>query len=711
MLVYSSGTTEPGQTTLRNPPPAPDQLVKRRLMMARAHKRHPLPEKRRGTSPYVPDAFRPGSKRVLVERSSNSVMKGRDWVAVHRGLAWSSTDAATNAAYSCRSMDYDLAASRRLNREPAWLPMVLAELWGEDGAGFPIKSGFVRMLNRLIEVEREGFIALEVSLPQMAALCGVSMRTIQRWNHLCESRGILEINQGWQKSPNGYTRTHRVYGKLSYRLGGDFVRRVGLALHEDVPGEFPSGGNFRAATKCAAVAIRKEARAHMDAIRDRNWSDSRPHTQRKKRTPPPILHLDMGSGLTEQVQETGPPGTRGGPKREFNKARPLAGSVMASPDLGNREVAPGNLGLRGPNRETQPGKQALRVDGVSDAWQEELRKSTSPFAAAFLAAQTTRLLVFLFCLLSAFPAAAETIVRGKCDHDTRRINWSGAGCGARGGPRNSDAERGTPAADHGDWWQRRSGRIARDGGYSRGVNPADDSGGDPNTGRHVAGLVEPKTRIETMTDEMNNESVVPPPVWALEPTKLDNGSTRYAAKVPAASRDERQPHVLFGMELEERHCVNVTAVSGWIGKSRVHVPVLEVVTGGDVVRNVPRYLVGPVQFKIGFGPKVEFVEFSVTMRPAPVVDVLLSAAAVDGSKLPTAPTVENADGRPMAKIGGGEFSDAERVEEAPEPLIGEAHDDGKPSESVPGPDLGAENRADGAWSEGDQAGDAGHKET
>ena len=683
MPSYSSGTTDDGQTSplgdvlaglaeglappgyvstpcppLRNPPPAPDQLVKQRKCMERAHRHHPIPENRRGTSPWVPDAVRPGAKPVLADRSSNALMKGRDWVAVHRGVAWSDTDARTNAAYSSRCMDYDLAASRRMNREPAWLSMILQELWGDDGAGFPIKAGFVRMFTRLIEAEREGFIGIEISLSDMGALCEVAPRTIQRWTKLCEARGILEVSAGWQAPPRGYTRSHRIFGKLSYRLGGAFVRRVGLALHEDVRGEFPSGGNFRAATKSAAVALRKEARAHTDAVRDRNWQHSLPHLQRKHRAAPP--HSPIGHG--GRVDRNSP-GDRspvpGAPGRAIKiKERPTAGAVLASPDRGNCQFKPGTFGPPEPKSQTQTGEKALRVHGVSAAFQEELRKSGSSFAAAFLSAQTRVLLVLFFFLAAAGTSRAETSDRipELQEHETRRTVGKREGRRTRGNSRDSDARPETATNRNGDWWQCCGRRSAAARPDPRRTYAAIYPGCNPNTGRHFAGAVEPNKRRIRM-NETKDESEVGPAVHELQPKALANGSICYHAKVPALSPSTTGKYVMFVAELEGRHCVNLTAVTGWKGRQRIHCQLMGAWVDGDASANIPRYLTGKVGFRVDYPPGVEHVEFSVTIRAAPAAVVGAKELDDDGRRsvrqrqIDTA--TENGDIEPEREPGNG----------------------------------------------------------
>lgn len=288
---------------------------------------------------------RPGAHRSRPELGAPKLLEAILWMHTRRGREWDVLEAETMAELRARTWGEVQCRSAATHHIPSWF---LSLLPGRIAYGCALFCYFV------LASHRAGALGVLASYTELAALCNVSERTVQRWCKKMESIGFLEVVQTWQRNPNRGRK--RGFWKHLYRPGPAMREIAGMGMLEGAKGLSEAAANF--ARRCARVArarLRTQQRSRSDALwRARNGrraSCSNPEPA--KRAPsPPSLSLDTlatpspppggrGMGAPSSLRGTGV--TASPPHGE---ERPSAVSVPASPAAN----VPSRVGHRPANR-------------------------------------------------------------------------------------------------------------------------------------------------------------------------------------------------------------------------------------------------------------------------------------------------------------------------------------------------------------------------
>lgn len=281
------------------------QQIQQRQVLARAHPKHPLPERGSRSGPPKQTWFRPGAKRVREGETGLRILTAAEWVATRRGRPWTCNDQTANDALGSRCFDYEYIETRKMEpTRPSWLEPLCEDQWFvDDGPGFPTKGGFLKFITDLLHARRVGAIGVVLSQADAGTLYKVSPRHWRRWMAHAEDLGMVRILQLWQKCPK--VDRHRGHWKMCYMLGNSIIERAGIALYEGLDRTFDDGRPMKPAAAAAAKRLRRVRKEASYRRHEELWQESRSWSTRGKRTNPTSLSPDMKSGPTLQSRETG----------------------------------------------------------------------------------------------------------------------------------------------------------------------------------------------------------------------------------------------------------------------------------------------------------------------------------------------------------------------------------------------------------------------
>lgn len=321
---------------------------------------------------------RPKARHPRPELSNPELLEALLWMHARRGREWDDSESDTVTEVLARSWGEVQCRSAATHHVPSWF---LAVLPGRTAYGCALFCYFV------LASHRAGALGVVASYTELAALCMVSERTVQRWAKRLETGGFLEVVQTWQRNPNRGRK--RGYWKHLYRPGPAMREIAGMGMLEGAKGLTDATANF--ARRCARVArarLRAEQKARSDALwRARNSRRAQPsppaektpkHAQRAPRSPSLSLDMLATPSPSSRGRDIGPPSSLGGtgapsaPPHE--EERPTAVSVSATPAAN----APRRAGHR--HAETHPGRGPTRASPVPGQ-ADSVETRYSPFAA------------------------------------------------------------------------------------------------------------------------------------------------------------------------------------------------------------------------------------------------------------------------------------------------------------------------------------------
>lgn len=350
------------------PPEGPNvlQAMQQRQVLARAHPKHPIPAFGCRSGPPKTVWYRPGATRTREGETSLEILRAAEWVAVRRGMFWTSNDQTAVDALRARCFDYQYIERRRIETRPTWLETLCRNQWAvEDAPGFPTKAGFLRFLTDLLHARRAGAIGAILSQTDAGTLYDVTPRHWRRWMEHAEATGMVRILQLWQRDPTH--RRHRGHWRMCYMLGHSIVERAGVAIYEGLDRK---SGNGRDMKPAAAAAARRLRAARNQANRERHddlWHQGCASSVREARKFPSSLSPDMVSGPTLQSRETGDslPCVSPNGEIEIARAKVADGNQSSRVQDGGKEIQPAGAPLASLTRSgAQP--TAIPVESAKD---------------------------------------------------------------------------------------------------------------------------------------------------------------------------------------------------------------------------------------------------------------------------------------------------------------------------------------------------------
>ena len=214
---------------------------------------------------------RPKARRARPELNNPQLLEALLWMHTRRGKQWDDGEAGTITEVLARSWGEVQCRSAATHHLPSWF---LAVLPGRIAYGCALFCYFV------LASHRAGALGVLASYTELAALCAVSDRTVQRWVKRLETTGMVEVVQTWQRNPNAQG-PKRGWWKHLYRPGPAMREIVGMGMLEGAKGLSKAATNL--ARRCARVArarLRSQQRTRSDALwRARN---SRPQAASRR---------------------------------------------------------------------------------------------------------------------------------------------------------------------------------------------------------------------------------------------------------------------------------------------------------------------------------------------------------------------------------------------------------------------------------------------